>query len=58
MFAQVKLVYSHFIQTQKDRESIVAYGSRLEQTLSRAIRYGHIELAAKALCYAANFGQV
>ena len=32
---------------QKDNESLVAYGSRLEQTLSKAIRYGHIELAAK-----------
>ena len=26
---------------------MVAYGSRLEQTLSRAIRYGHIDLVAK-----------
>ena len=31
---------------QKDSESIVLYGTRLEQTLSRAVTYGHIELAA------------
>ena len=40
-------VQSFYSDFQKDSESIVAYGSRLEQTLSRAIRYGHIELAAK-----------
>ena len=40
-------VQSFYSDYQKDSESIVAYGSRLEQILSRAIRYGHIELAAK-----------
>lgn len=41
------LIQSFYSDYQKDTESIVAYGSRLEQTLSRAIRCGHIELAAK-----------
>lgn len=41
------LIQSFYSDYQKDSESIVAYGSRLEQTLSRAIRYGHIDLVAK-----------
>ena len=41
------LIQSFYGDFQKDTESIVAYGSRLEQTLSRAIRYGHIDLVAK-----------
>ena len=32
---------------QKNSESIVSFGTRPEQTLSRAVTYGHIELAAK-----------
>ena len=32
---------------QKESESIVANSNRLEQTLSRAVTYGHIELSAK-----------
>lgn len=41
------LIQSFYGDFQKDTESIVSYGSRLEQTLSRAIRYGHIDLVAK-----------
>ncbi|MCG8113319.1 MAG: hypothetical protein N0E59_21415 [Candidatus Thiodiazotropha taylori] len=41
------LIQSFYSDYQKDKESIVEYGSRLEQTLSRAIRYGHIDLVAK-----------
>ena len=41
------LIQSFYSDYQKDSETIVAYGSRLEQTLSRAIRYGHIDLVAK-----------
>ena len=40
-------IQSFYSDYQKDKESIVEYGSRLEQTLSRAIRYGHADLAAK-----------
>lgn len=41
------LIQSFYNDFQKENETIVAYGSRLEQTLSRAIRCGHMELAAK-----------
>lgn len=41
------LIQSFYSDFQKEKESIVEYGSRLEQILSRAIRYGHIDLAAK-----------
>ena len=41
------LVQSFYMDFQKETESIVQYGSRLEQTLARAIRYGHIDLVAK-----------
>lgn len=41
------LIQSFYNDYQKDTESIVTYGSRLEQTLSRAIRCGHADLAAK-----------
>lgn len=41
------LIQSFYSDFQKDNESIVSFGSRLEQTLSRAIRYGHIDLVAK-----------
>ena len=41
------LIQSFYSDYQKDSETIVAHGSRLEQTLSRAIRYGHIDLVAK-----------
>ena len=41
------LIQSFYSDYQKPNESIVEYGSRLEQTISCAIRYGHIELVAK-----------
>jgi len=41
------LLQSFYNDFQKESESIVAYGSRLEIILSRAIRSGHIELSAK-----------
>ena len=41
------LIQSFYSDYQKDTESIVAFGSRIEQTLSRAVRYGHIDLVAK-----------
>lgn len=41
------LIQSFYNDYQKDTESIVTYGSRLEQTLSRAIRCGHADFAAK-----------
>ena len=40
----IQSFYSYF---QKENESVATFGSRLEQTLSRAIRYGHMELSAK-----------
>ena len=40
----IQSIYNDF---QKDDESIVSFGSRLEQTLSRAVKYGHIDLVAK-----------
>ena len=41
------LMQTFYSDFQKESESIVAYGTRLEQTLSRAVTYGHIELSAK-----------
>ena len=41
------LIQSFYNDYQKDDESIVSYGSCLEQTISRAIRCGHMELSAK-----------
>ena len=41
------IIQSFYNDCQKDNESVATFGSRLEQTLSRAIRYGHMELAAK-----------
>lgn len=41
------LIQSFYNDFQKDTESIVSYSSRLEQTLSRAIRCGHADFAAK-----------
>lgn len=40
-------IQSFYSDYQQDKDSIVEYGSRLEQTISRAIRYGHIDLVAK-----------
>lgn len=41
------LIQAFYNDFQKENESIAAYGSRLEQTLSRAIRCGHMDLSAK-----------
>lgn len=41
------IIQSFYNDFQKEDESVASFGSRLEQTLSRAIRYGHMELAAK-----------
>ena len=41
------LMQTFYSDFQKESESIVAYGTRLEQTLSRVVTYGHIELSAK-----------
>ena len=41
------LLQSFFSDSQKDNESIVTYGSRLEQTITKAIRSGHIDGVAK-----------
>ena len=41
------LMQTFYSDYQKESESIVAYGTRLEQTLSRAVTYGHLELSAK-----------
>lgn len=41
------LIQSFYSDFQKENESIVSYGLRLEQILSRAIRSGHIGIAAK-----------
>ena len=41
------LLQSFFSDSRKDNESIVAYGSRLEQTITKAIASGHIDEVAK-----------
>ncbi|MCG8044576.1 MAG: hypothetical protein JAY66_02630 [Candidatus Thiodiazotropha taylori] len=41
------LMQTFYNDFQKDSESIVSYGTRLEQTLSRAVTHGHIEFSAK-----------
>lgn len=41
------LIQSFYSDCQKQNESIVSYGSRLEQILSRAIRSGCVDLNAK-----------
>ena len=41
------LIQSFYSDCQREGECVATFGSRLEQTLSRAIRYGHMELAAK-----------
>lgn len=41
------LIQSFYSDCQKENESVVAYGSRLEQTISRAVACGHIDLVAK-----------
>lgn len=41
------LMQTFYNDFQKEDETIVSYGTRLEQTLSRAVTRGHIEIAAK-----------
>lgn len=41
------LMQNFYSDFQKDKESIVQYGSRLEQTLSRAIQFGNMDTQAK-----------
>lgn len=41
------LMQTFYNDFQKEDETIVSYGTRLEQTLSRAVTRGHIEMAAK-----------
>ena len=41
------MIQSFYSDFQKETESIVSFGSRIEQTLSRAVRYGHRDLVAK-----------
>ena len=48
----IQTIYNDF---QKDSESIVSYGTRLEQTLSRAVTYEHIELAPKESILGSKF---
>lgn len=38
---------SFYSDYQRKGESIVTFGSRLEQTVSRAIRFGHMDEVAK-----------
>ena len=41
------ILQSFYSDNQKEDESVATFGSHLEQTLSKAIRYGHMELAAR-----------
>ncbi|XP_062605895.1 uncharacterized protein LOC134267692 isoform X2 [Saccostrea cucullata] len=41
------LMQSFYNDMQKEGESLVVYASRLEDTLSKAIKYGHIDAVAK-----------
>ena len=41
------LMQSFYNDFQKDGESLVVYASRLEDTLSKAIKWGHIDIVAK-----------
>ena len=41
------ILQSFYSDNQKEDESGATFGSRLEQTLSKAIRYGHMELAPR-----------
>ena len=38
---------SFYTDCQKDYETIVSYGSRIERTLSRAVTLGHLDSKAK-----------
>ena len=41
------LMQSFYSDCQKDNETIVSYGSRIERTLSRAVTLGHLDSIAK-----------
>ena len=41
------IMQSFYSDHQKEGESIVSYGSRLEQTVSKAVRLGHVDFVAK-----------
>ncbi|XP_062577691.1 uncharacterized protein LOC134239537 [Saccostrea cucullata] len=41
------IMQNFYSDHQKEGESIVAYGSRLEQTVSKAVRLGHVDVVAK-----------
>lgn len=41
------LIQSFYSDFQKENESVVSFGSRIEHTLSRAVASGHIDLIAK-----------
>lgn len=41
------IMQSFYSDHQKEGESIVSYGLRLEQTVSKAVRLGHIDVVAK-----------
>lgn len=41
------LMQSFYSDCQKENETIVSYGSRIERTLSRAVTLGHLDLVAK-----------
>ena len=51
VFSGETLIQSFYSDFQKEGESVVEYGSRLEQVLSRA------DLVGKIVCYVANFGR-
>ena len=42
-----RLYYKNFIMTQRKNESLVQFGSRLEAVLTQAVKYFHIDDAAK-----------
>ncbi|XP_061170721.1 uncharacterized protein LOC133180168 [Saccostrea echinata] len=41
------IMQNFYSDHQKEGETIVAYGSRLEQTVSKAVRLGHVDVVAK-----------
>ena len=49
---------SFYSDSQKDTETIVSYGSRIERTLSRAVTLGHLNLVAKDAMLLRYFGRV
>lgn len=47
VYTAENIMQSFYSDYQREGESIVTFGSRLEQTVSRAIRFGHIDEVAK-----------